>query len=75
MLRLLHIAIGTGGVVYHVDGALANRNSKPEWNNQNAHYYIRVEQADGLDKLECGSGQGDAGDAYGKGGCSVYGAE
>ena len=57
----------SGVAVIHVDDAITKSNQKPKWTDttKHPHYYIRVEQADGSDELECGSDKGSGGDLLG----------
>jgi hypothetical protein len=52
--------------VYHVDklSGTGGANRRPDWNGDDlAHYFIRIEQGDGEDNLECGA-DADGGDTF-----------
>lgn len=60
---------GEGMVVYHLDldTGTGGANRRPSYaTDPLAHYYLRIEQSDGKDGLECGA-DADSGDAFGVG--------
>lgn len=57
---------GEGMLVYHLDmqSGTGKANRRPNWDTDSlAHYYLRIEQSDGEDGLECGS-DADGGDSF-----------